>query len=185
QITVYANLGRDDIAQRRGAKSDPNQAIQSGYTNLDGYDIYGADLESQYRYQGFFSDLAVSWLQGEHRGSLKDSQGEDEYLANIAPLDIRLRVGMYITDDISVAWQGTWYDAQDNVPEGDIFNAESPSENYFLQNIYLAYEPLDSLKGLSVRLMAKNLTNQQVTPFLSDGIPAAGRDVRLSLAYEF
>lgn len=185
QVTLFANLGRDDIAQRRGAKSDPNQAIQSGYTNLDGYEIYGADLESQYRYQDFFSDLAVSWLQGEHQGSLRDSQGEDEYLANIAPLDIRLRVGMYITDDISVAWQGTWYDAQDNVPEGDIFNAESPSENYFLQNIYLAYEPQETLKGLSVRLMAKNLTNQQVTPFLSDGIPAPGRDVRLSLAYEF
>ncbi|VEF26817.1 Heme/hemopexin utilization protein C precursor [Shewanella baltica] len=185
QLTLFANLGRDDIAQRRGAKSDKTQLIQSGYTNLDGYHIYGADFEAQYRYQDVFSDLAVSWLQGQHNGSLRDSQDDDEYLANMAPLDIRLRLGMYITDDISVAWQGAWYDAQTNVPHGDIFNAESPSENYFLQNLYLAYEPQASLKGLSVRLMVKNLTNLQVVPFLSDGIPAAGRDVRLSLAYEF
>lgn len=51
--------------------------------------------------------------------------------------------------------------------------------------MYLAYEPQAILKGLSVRLMVKNLTDLQVVPFLSDGIPAAGRDVRLSLAYEF
>lgn len=81
---------------------------------------------------------------------------------------------MYITDDISIAWQGAWYDAQTNVPHGDIFNAESPSENYFLQNVYLAYEPQAILKGLSVRLMVKILRICKWCRFSPMGYPPQG-----------
>ncbi|ABE55783.1 TonB-dependent haem/haemoglobin receptor [Shewanella denitrificans OS217] len=185
QVTLFANHGENDIAQRRGENSDKSLPLQSNYTNLDGYKMHGVDIEAQYRVARFFSDLAASWQAGTHNGSLRDSQGDDEYLANIAPLDIKLRLGYYLTDELSLAWQGAWYDAQDKVPSEDLFNSELPSDNYFLQHATLAYEPQGSLSGLTLRLMLKNITNVQVTPFLSDGIPAAGRDVRLSAAYSF
>lgn len=185
QVTLFSNRGERDIAQRRGSNSDASLALQSNYTNLDGYQINGADFEAQYRYQDFFGDLAASWLEGSHQGSLRDSQGDDEYLANIAPANVRLDLGWTFFDDLTIAWQGSWYAQQDKVPSEDLFNSEIPSDNYFVQQIYAAYSPENVIPGLTLRLAVKNLTNQAITPYLSDGIPAAGRDIRLSAAYRF
>jgi hemoglobin/transferrin/lactoferrin receptor protein len=185
QVTLFSNRGENDIGQRRGVNSDSSLPLQSNFTNLDGYQINGADFEAQYRYQDIFADLAASWLEGTHQGTLRDSQGDDEYLANIAPANVRLDLGWQVFDDLTLAWQGSWYAKQNKVPSEDLFNSEIPSDNYFVQQIYASYTPEYLMPGLTLRLALKNITNQAITPYLSDGIPAAGRDIRLSAAYRF
>lgn len=185
QLTLYWNQGKQDIAQRKGLWVDKSQPFESGYVNLDGYHIYGGDFEAQYRWHDWFADYTASYTRGKHSGSLRDSSGRDENLADIPPLNMRLHLGYYLTPELSLSWRGSWYDAQQKVPDEGLFVSDRPSQAYFLQDLYLGFQPEDMLQGLELRLALRNLTNQYYSPHLADGIAAQGRDIRLSLAYQF
>lgn len=97
---------------------------------------------------------------------LRDSSGRDENLADIPPLNMRLHLGYYLTPELSLSWRGSWYDAQQKVPDEGLFVSDRPSQAYFLQDLYLAFQPEDMLQGLELRLALRNLTNQYYSPHL-------------------
>ncbi len=186
QITLFYNKVENDVAKRSGENA-VDQA--QGYnTNLAGYYNQGVDLVVNYRYQDLFVDLVAAYIKGEHNGSLKDSTGEDEPLADLAPTNVSLKLGYYFTQDLMAAWRGKWYDSksEEDMPSASSFRTDQPTHAYIVQDFYLAYLPKSgALADWEAYLTVKNITNQHYKPYLADGVASAGRDIRLSLAYKF
>ncbi|MCL1137086.1 TonB-dependent receptor [Shewanella pneumatophori] len=186
QITLYYHQGENDIAKRSGVHSV--EQAQGYNTNLDGYYNKGADLVINYRYHDLFADLDASYITGKHNGSLKDSTGEDEYLADLAPTNIGLKLGYYLTSDLMLAWRGKWYDSksEDKMPVASSFRTDQATDAYFIQDFYIAFTGESGvLNNWEAYLTVKNITNQYYKPYMGDGVAAAGRDVRVSVAYKF
>lgn len=186
QITLYYHKGENDVAKRSGVNSV--EQAQGYNTNLGGYYNQGVDLVLNYRYQDLFADLDASYIEGKHDGSLKDSTGEDEYLADLAPTNIGLKLGYYLTSDVMVAWRGKWYDSksEDEMPTKSSFRTDQATDAYFLQDFYVAFTgESGALDNWEAYLTVKNITNQYYKPYMADGVAAAGRDVRVSVAYKF
>lgn len=186
QITLFYHKGENDIANRKGVNS---VAKDQGFnTNLAGYYNQGVDLVVNYRYRDLFADLNASYIEGKHHGSLKDSTGDDENLADLTPPNVSLKLGYYLTNDLMFAWRGQLYDSksEEDMPEMNLFRTEQPSHAYFLQDLYIAYTGKSGiLNNWEAYLTIKNITNQYYKPYISDGVAAAGRDVRVSIAYKF
>lgn len=182
ELTLFWNDVNNDVAQRRGDKS--TEKLQGWFTNLEGFYTYGFDLEFQYRLQQFYANAGVSMVRGKHKGSLRDSTGEDEYLTDIPPLHANLALGYQWTESFSTGWRGAWFDAQNRVPYKDLalYTSNSPSDEYFLQNVYANWAPNEDF---SVRLTISNLTDQNYVPYLSSNVPGTGRDVRISAQYQW
>ncbi|ACJ27757.1 TonB-dependent hem/hemoglobin receptor [Shewanella piezotolerans WP3] len=186
QLTLYYHKGENDVAKRSGVNSV--EQAQGYNTNLEGYYNQGADLVVNYRYQNLFADLDASYITGKHDGSLKDSTGEDEYLADLAPTNIGLKLGYYLTNDLMFAWRGKWYDSksEDEMPTESSFRTDQPTDAYFVQDLYIAFSgESGALDNWEAYLTVKNITNQYYKPYMGDGVAAAGRDIRVSVAYTF
>ncbi|MGB0893271.1 MAG: TonB-dependent receptor domain-containing protein [Parashewanella sp.] len=194
QVTLFYHQVKNDIALRKGnqvkTKGDDRrfQQLQGNHTNLDGYNTIGADLVVNYRNNDFFADLTASYIHGKHQGSLYDSSGKDEHLTNLVPANIRLGLGYYLTEDIMMSWAGKWHDrkSEDEIPVKSPFNSDKPSDAYFIQDVFVKYQPKSGfLKNVESHLTIKNIADRYYTPYLGDGVPAAGRDIRISVAYKF
>ncbi|OOF29543.1 TonB-dependent receptor domain-containing protein [Salinivibrio sp. IB872] len=181
EVTLFWNDVIHDVAQRRGVNATKQK--EGYYTNLDGLYTYGFDAQVQYRLNDWFTDASVSMVRGKHKGSLRDSTGDDEYWYDNPPLSASLGVGHQLTDTIEVAWQGQYWDEQDRIPENpSLHTANVASDAYFFQNLYGEWTPRDDF---TLRATIANLTDQYYTPYLSAGVPAAGRDVRINATIKF
>jgi len=186
QLTLYYHKGEADIAKRSGVNAV--EQAQGYNTNLEGYYNQGIDLLLNYRYQALFVDLDASYITGKHRGSLQDATGEDEALADLAPTNIGLKLGYYLSDDLMLAWRGKWYDSktEDDMPAKTSFRTDQATAAYFVQDLYIAFNGTSGLlNNWEAYLTVKNITDQYYKPYMSDGIAATGRDIRVSVAYKF
>ncbi|WP_133405966.1 TonB-dependent receptor domain-containing protein [Parashewanella tropica] len=192
QVTLFYHKGKNDIARRLGASVKPGdrkfEQLQGYYTNLKGYYNKGADLVINYRLADFYVDANFAYIKGEHKGSSLDSTGKDEPLKDLAPANARLKMGYFITEEIELAWQGRWYDrkSEKDLPAKSAFRTNQTSDAYLLQDLYLSYKPTNSvIEGLEGYVTVKNLVDKAYTPFLNNGVPGAGRDIRVGLNYQF
>lgn len=169
---------------RQGGNLDKeSDRLQSWNTNLDGYTIYGFDWISQYRLRNFYSDFSASYARGKNKGSLKDSTGADENRPNVPPLNINLSIGYEWIHGLRTGWKVRWYDAQNKI-EKDSMLSNLPSSQYTLQDIYLHWD-VKQVPGLRTGLVVKNLTDRYYEPYLMNGVPALGREIKLHLSYQY
>ncbi|MCY9852527.1 TonB-dependent receptor domain-containing protein [Vibrio mediterranei] len=183
EITGFYNDVTNNVMNRTGVNldSDPN-TLQSWKVNLDGYRNYGVDVQAQYRVAAFFADISASYIAGKHKGSLTDSSGEDQYMYGIPPMSVKLGLGYEWIKGLTTGYKLRWYDAQENV-EDSIYFAQA-SEQYTLQDIYVSWQP-QAHKDLMLRATVKNIADVYYEPYLSNGVPGPGREVRLSMTYDF
>jgi len=183
QITGFYNEVENDIGQRMGAKRVED--TQQGWrVNLDGFKTYGFELMGQYRINGFYVNSSLASIQGKHSGSWKDSTGPDDHVPGIPPLNINVGLGYEWIRGLTTGWDLRWYDAQDDVPTTS-YVVNTASESYTLQDIYVKWQPLADKEKLTMRLTVKNLTDRYYEPYLSNGVAAAGREIRANVAYTF
>ncbi|WP_077771742.1 TonB-dependent receptor domain-containing protein [Salinivibrio sharmensis] len=181
EVTLFWNDIIHDVAQRRGVNATTQK--QGYYTNLDGRYTYGFDAQLQYRLSKWFTDASVSMVRGKHKGSLRDSTGNDEYWYENPPLNAKLGIGHQLTETVQLGWQGQYWDEQDRLPENSfLYTANVESDAYFFQNLYGEWAPRDDF---TLRATIVNLTDQYYTPYLSAGVPAAGRDIRINATMRF
>ncbi|WP_077668007.1 TonB-dependent receptor domain-containing protein [Salinivibrio siamensis] len=181
EVTLFWNDIIHDVAQRRGVNATKQK--EGYYTNLDGRYTYGFDAQLQYRLGKWSADASVSMVRGKHKGSLRDSTGDDEYWYENPPLNAMLGIGHQLTDTIQIGWQGQYWDEQDRVPnEPSLHTANVASDAYFFQNLYGEWKPSDDFV---LHATIVNLTDQYYTPYLSAGVPAAGRDIRINATMRF
>lgn len=181
EVTLFWNDIIHDVAQRRGINATKQK--EGYYTNLEGLYTYGLDAQLQYRLYDWFTDASVSIVRGKHKGSLRDSTGADEYWYETPPLSAMFGIGHQLTDTIQIAWQGQYWDEQDRVPnEPSLHTANVASDAYFFQNLYGEWKPSDDFV---LRATIINLTDQYYSPYLSAGVPAAGRDIRINATIRF
>lgn len=184
ELTVFFNDINNNVSNRQGGNLDKeSDRLQSWNTNLDGYTIYGFDWISQYRLRNFYSDFSASYARGKNKGSLKDSTGADENRPNVPPLNINLGIGYEWRHGLRTGWKVRWYDAQ-NKTEKDSMLSNLPSSQYTLQDIYLHWD-VKQVPGLRTGLVVKNLTDRYYEPYLMNGVPALGREIKLHLSYQY
>ncbi|MPS30951.1 MULTISPECIES: TonB-dependent receptor domain-containing protein [unclassified Salinivibrio] len=181
EVTLFWNDIIHDVAQRRGVNATKQK--EGYYTNLDGRYTYGFDAQLQYRLGKWSADASVSMVRGKHKGSLRDSTGDDEYWYENPPLNAKLGIGHQLTDTVQLGWQGQYWDEQDRLPENSfLYTANVESDAYFFQNLYGEWKPSDDFV---LHAAIVNLTDQYYTPYLSAGVPAAGRDIRINATMRF
>lgn len=181
EVTLFWNDIIHDVAQRRGVNATKQK--EGYYTNLDGRYTYGFDAQLQYRLGKWSADASVSMVRGKHKGSLRDSTGDDEYWYENPPLNAKLGIGHQLTDTVQLGWQGQYWDEQDRLPENSfLYTANVESDAYFFQNLYGVWKPSDDFV---LHAAIVNLTDQYYTPYLSAGVPAAGRDIRINATMRF
>ncbi|WP_077606720.1 TonB-dependent receptor domain-containing protein [Salinivibrio sp. ML290] len=181
EVTLFWNDIIHDVAQRRGVNATKQK--EGYYTNLDGRYTYGFDAQLQYRLGKWSADASVSMVRGKHKGSLRDSTGDDEYWYENPPLNAKLGIGHQLTDTVQLGWQGQYWDEQDRLPENSfLYTANVESDAYFFQNLYGEWKPSDDFV---LHATIVNLTDQYYTPYLSAGVPAAGRDIRINATMRF
>lgn len=183
EVTGFYNDVTNNAMNRVGVNLDDNATEkQSWKVNLDGYKNYGVDVQTQYRVERFYADLSASFIEGKHNGSLTDASGEDQYMYGLPPMSVKAGLGFEWIDGLTTGYKLRWYDAQTKVEDSIYFAQES--KQYTLQDIYVSWQP-QQLKDLMLRATIKNLADRYYEPYLSNGVPGPGREVRLSATYDF
>lgn len=181
EVALFYNDIENDIAQNRG---DDVEKLDSWNTNLDGYQVYGAELMAQYRTKSFFLDSSLALTRGKHEGDYRDSSGEDDNIYTAAPLNINMGIGYSFFRGLTAGWKVRWYDRQDRVAT-TTYSAKQASDSYTLQDVHLKWLPQPSNDNLSVNLIVKNLTDRYYESYLANGVPSQGRDIRANIIYKW
>ncbi|MGF1751170.1 TonB-dependent receptor domain-containing protein [Vibrio cionasavignyae] len=183
EVTGFYNDVSNDVMNRvKQNLVDDRNTLQSWKVNLDGYRNYGVDVQVQYRLAGFYSDLSASYIEGKHNGSIVDSSGDDQYMYGLPPLTIKAGLGYTWLNGLTTGYKLRWYDAQTKVEDSIYF--PQASDQYTLQDIYVSWQP-QTMKDLMLRATVKNIADIYYQPYLSNGVPGPGREVRLSMTYDF
>ncbi|MCW3479059.1 TonB-dependent hemoglobin/transferrin/lactoferrin family receptor [Neisseriaceae bacterium JH1-16] len=193
-LTVFRNRVSDNIHKRFGVMAEPGTTqpkMQSFYRNLPGYTTEGAELETYYDAPRAFASLALSWMRGDHTGSVRNPWGPNVSVIDIAPPKAVAVLGVKFPEaGVAVGWQGKFVRRQDRVPqavEKEAVNYAFPaSKGYGLHTLFASWQGRQGwLKNTSANLTVDNLFNREYTAYLSEGLYSPGRNVKVSVTQRF
>ncbi|MEM8556160.1 MAG: TonB-dependent receptor, partial [Pseudomonadota bacterium] len=171
---VYFNNELEDVISRVNTSSP--------FLNIDEATYSGWELEASYDTDFAFGNLAYTQIRAD--GS--DNGVGDDPLSDIPADELSLTIGSRLPSlNLEFGARGTFTWDQDRVPPG-----QDTAKGYQVYDIFGSWTPdAGVLEGAEVRVAVDNLFNEAYSPALFVGDPdtnrAAGRSVRLSLAYNF
>ena len=187
-LTGFRNLVHDNIHKRFGIMVEPGTPrppLLPFYRNLPGYRSEGLELETHYEARRLFASASLAWMDGEHRGSLRDPwAARNQPLIDIgAPKAVLVLGGKWPALGLAAGWQGKFVAAQRRVPDDEIVPyALPPSKGYALHGLFAQWQGQGRLAGTRVGLSVDNLFNRAVQPYLAEAVYAPGRNLKLTLS---
>ena len=176
-LNLYHTWFNDFIySHETGEKKDDLEVFE--YRQKDAR-FYGAEIELNY----------VIFQEGLDKLSLKSFADfvnakftSGEYIPRIPAKSAAISLH-YETEYFTLATDIKITDQQSKITEHEL-----KTEGYTKVNAEIAYRPFGADKDLTIRLQATNLLNaemRQHTSFLKDLLPMPGRNIKLSLHYNF
>lgn len=200
QVTAFHNRVNHEVIRKIGAiYCEAHKMTGSGascgkpmgtFHNGPGYTIQGIELEAKYDSEYLFGSLSASMMKGERKGSPRDLWFEkDTWMRDIPPREISATLGFNIPNiNLSAGWHGKFVRKQDRSPFNDDPKAGALSykltHGYAVHGLFMSYAP-SGIHGPQINLTIDNLFNKAYAPYLNDGVEAPGRDIRLSVSYQF
>ncbi|QPF74773.1 TonB-dependent receptor [Roseateles sp. DAIF2] len=187
-LTGFRNLVHDNIHKRFGVMVEPGTTRPAQlpfYRNLPGYRSEGIELEAQYEARRLFASGSLAWMQGEHRGSIRDPwAGRNQPLIDSAAPKLVLVVGgKWPALGLAAGWQGKFVGAQRKVPDDEIVPYALPaSKGYGLHGLFAQWQGRGQLADTRLSLSIDNLFNRSVQPYLAEAVYAPGRNIKLTLS---
>lgn len=200
--TYFNNKVEDEVLLKIGAiycESHHITGSNSGcakpmgsFHNGPGYTIQGIELSAKYDSEYFFGSLSASMIKGKRKGSPTDIWFErDTWMRDIPPRELMATLGFNIpSHNFSAGWQGTFTRKQDRTPSViDTANRTKYlsyplTAGYAVHGLFMTYAP-QGQHGPKINLTIDNIFNKQYAPYLSEKVEAPGRDIRLSVSYQF
>ena len=202
QATAFHNKVKNEVLRKIGAKQcyGHHQTGSSSicpkpkgtFHNGPGYTIQGLELDIKYDSEYVFGGVSATMIKGQRKASPVDIWFEkDTWMRDIPPRELTATIGFNVPQyNFSMGWQSKIVRKQTRTPNtiDTSYAAKTMSykltPGYSVHNIFMVYEPYGD-KGPKINLTVDNLFNKEYAPYLSDDIPAPGRDIRLSVSYQF
>ena len=200
QATAFQNKVKNEVIRKIGAIYCEEHHVtgnnkvcgkpMSAYHNGPGYTIKGLELDLKYDSEYIFGGLAATIIKGKRIGSPRNIWQENgTWMRDIPPRELTATIGFNIPQyNFSMGWQSKMVRKQTRSPvtldpkAGALSYPLTPG--YSVHNIFMVYQPYGD-KGPKVNLTVDNLFNKNYSPYLSEKVPAPGRDIRLSVSYQF
>lgn len=185
-LTGFRNLVHDNIHKRFGVFVEPGTTRPPNmpfYRNLPGYRSQGLELETHYDARRYFANASLAWMEGEHRGSIRDPwASKNQPLIDIgAPKMVLVLGGKWPQWGVAAGWQGKLVAAQNKVPDDEIVPyALPPSKGYALHGLFAQWQGRGKLADTKLGLSVDNLFNRAVQPYLAETVYAPGRNIKLT-----
>lgn len=187
-VTVFRNLVHDNIHKRFGIFVEPGTARPPNmpfYRNLPGYRSEGVELETHYEQRRYFATASLAWIDGEHRGSIRDPwASKNQPLIDIgAPKAVLVLGAKWPAQGLALGWQGKLVAAQHQVPDDEVVPYALPeSKGYSVHGLFAQWQGRGAWAGTRVQLSVDNLFNRSYQPYLAEAVYAPGRNVKLSIS---
>ncbi len=189
-FTLFRNEVHDNIEKRFGVLVEPGTVrpkLMSFYRNLPGYRTEGVEFEGDWDSRYSFAKLSLSWMRGKHHGTIRDPWGPDAPVMDVAPAKAIAVLGAKLPSaGMAFGWQTKLVAAQNEVPgnvEDMAWTYQFPkSKGYSLHGIFAQWQGQGRLKNLGANLAIDNLFNRDYTSYLSEGVYAPGRNIKLSVS---
>jgi hemoglobin/transferrin/lactoferrin receptor protein len=187
-LTLFRNEVRDNIHKRFGVMVEPGTArpaLLPFYRNLPGYHSQGLELEAHYEARRLLASASLAWMEGEHRGSIRDPWAtRNQPLIDIgAPKAVLVLGGKWPAWGLVAGWQGKFVAAQRQVPDDEIVPyALPPAAGYGLHGLFAQWQGRGRWADTRVNLSVDNLLNRAVQPYLAEAVFAPGRNIKLSVS---
>ena len=193
KVTAFQNKVKNEVIRKIGAKYCESHYVTGSYSgcgkpmgafhNGPGYTIKGIELEAKYDSEYIFGGLAATTMKGRRIGSEVNNWAEGKsWIRDIPPRELTATLGFNVPKyNLSLGWEGQFVRKQTRTAA----KLKYPlTPGYSVHNLFMVYQPFGE-KDLKVNLTINNLFNKNYTPYLSEGIPSPGRDIRLSVSYQF
>ena len=189
-VTAYRNIVHDNIHKRFGVMYEPgtaNPGKQSFYRNLPGYRTEGLELELHYDSRSLFASAALSWMRGQHIGSVRNPWGQDQPVSDVSPRKAVLTVGGKLPAlGLAVGWQGKFVRKQDREPNDQVASYALPTSlGYSVHSVFARWQGQGALKDNFADLSIDNVFNRSYQPYMSEAVYAPGRNLKLSVGHRF
>lgn len=198
--TYFNNKVKDEVIRKIGAIYCESHHLSgdskscgkpmSSYHNGPGYTIQGLELSAKYDSEYLFGGLSATVIKGKRIGSPRNIWSEkDSWMRDIPPRELRATIGFNLpSHHFSMGWESAFVRKQDRTPLVTDPKAGALSypltAGYSVHSLFMTYSP-DGLYGPKIHLMIDNIFNKQYAPYLSERVEAPGRDIRLSISYQF
>lgn len=198
--TYFNNKVKDEVIRKIGAiyceehhVTGNNKSCgkpMSSYHNGPGYTIQGLELSAKYDSEYIFGSLSATMMKGKRIGSPRNIWSEkDTWMRDIPPRELRATIGFNVpSHNFSMGWESAFVRKQDRTPSvidpkaGALSYPLTPG--YSVHSLFMTYAP-QGQHGPKINLMIDNLFNKQYAPYLGERVEAPGRDIRLSVSYQF
>ncbi len=189
-VTAYRNIVHDNIHKRFGVMYEPgaaNPGKQSFYRNLPGYRTEGLELELHYDSRSLFASAALSWMRGQHTGSVRNPWGQNQPVSDVSPRKAVLTVGGKLPAlGLAIGWQGKFVRKQDREPNDQVASYALPTSlGYSVHSVFARWQGQGALKDNFADLSIDNVFNRSYQPYMSEAVYAPGRNLKLSVGHRF
>jgi hemoglobin/transferrin/lactoferrin receptor protein len=188
RLSVFRNDVKDNIQVLFGSPNIARYGDNApSYANLPGYYTQGIEAEFYYDSPGVFGGATFSVMEGEHNGSIRDTEAADQPVYDIAPMKLVTTLGYKIASyDLSLGWKGKFVKRQTDVPDDAVFpySPYPASAGYALHDVFVSWTPDDgAFYGAEANFTIQNLFDSYYQPYLGV-FPGKGRNFKFSLSYK-
>ncbi|AUG51643.1 TonB-dependent receptor domain-containing protein [Thalassospira marina] len=188
RLSLFRNDVDDNIQVLFGS---PNVALYGdnapSYANLTGYYTQGIEAEFYYDSPNVFGGATYSLMEGQHNGSLRDINGADQPVYDVAPMKLVTTLGYKVAAyDLSLGWKGKFVKRKTDIPDDDVFpySPYPASAGYALHDLFVSWTPDDgAFAGAEANFTVQNLFDKNYVPYLGV-FPGKGRNFKFSLSYK-
>tara|TARA_R110001583_G_scaffold184213_5_gene343452 strand:+ start:20159 stop:22630 length:2472 start_codon:yes stop_codon:yes gene_type:complete len=188
RLSVFRNDVKDNIQVLFGSPNIARYGDNApSYANLPGYYTQGIEAEFYYDSPGVFGGATFSVMEGEHNGSIRDTEAADQPVYDIAPMKLVTTLGYKIAPyDLSLGWKGKFVKRQTDVPDDAVFpySPYPASAGYALHDVFVSWSPDDgAFYGAEANFTIQNVFDSYYQPYLGV-FPGKGRNFKFSLSYK-
>ena len=189
RMTVFDTHVKDNIARSRSKymKVLPERRT---YINHRGFDIQGIEAEMYYDAPRIFGSMNIAMMTSTYYGTIYDPNGPDIPVNDVPPPEVNMTLGYKLYEsNMRFGWKGKYVHkteetAEDIDPKAKYYTLYQPSRSYMINNLFWDWEP-KAVTGLKLQLFVENIFDRQYKPYLSEGFPGMGRNVKVSATMKF